>query len=112
MTLLCSACTLARAPVLDTKGPIALAERNLLFAAFGVMLIVVVPVLVMAFLFAWRYRASNTKARYAPDWSYSRGVEALIWADAGGHHRGARRVEKRGWLREQAEVTAFANVRM
>jgi cytochrome o ubiquinol oxidase subunit II len=43
------------------------------------MLIVVVPVLVMTFWFAWRYRASNTKARYAPDWSYSPVIEAVIW---------------------------------
>jgi cytochrome o ubiquinol oxidase subunit 2 len=65
--------------VLDPHGPIAAAERNLLFDAFGVMLIVVIPVFVMALGFAWRYRASNTQARYAPDWSYSRAVEAAIW---------------------------------
>jgi cytochrome o ubiquinol oxidase subunit 2 len=77
--LLLSACGLSNAPVLDPQGPIALAERNLLFIAFGVMLIVVIPVFVMAFLFAWRYRASNANARYAPDWSYSAGVEAAVW---------------------------------
>jgi cytochrome o ubiquinol oxidase subunit 2 len=65
--------------VLDPQGPIALAERDLLLTAFGVMLIVVIPVLVMTFWFAWRYRASNTKARYAPDWSYSPVIEAVIW---------------------------------
>jgi cytochrome o ubiquinol oxidase subunit 2 len=78
-TLACSACSLTHAPVLDPHGPIAAAERNLLFDAFGVMLIVVIPVFVMALGFAWRYRASNTQARYAPDWSYSRAVEAVIW---------------------------------
>jgi cytochrome o ubiquinol oxidase subunit 2 len=77
--LLLSACSLSEAPVLDPQGPIALAERNLLFTAFGVMLIVVIPVFVMVFWFAWRYRASNTKARYAPDWSYSGPVEAVVW---------------------------------
>jgi cytochrome o ubiquinol oxidase subunit 2 len=43
------------------------------------MLIVVIPVFVMTFLFAWRYRASNTKARYTPDWTYSVAVDAVVW---------------------------------
>jgi cytochrome o ubiquinol oxidase subunit 2 len=33
----------------------------------------------MAFLFAWRYRASNTSARYTPDWAYSGRIDAVIW---------------------------------
>src|SRR3979409_2171480 len=77
--LLVSGCDLSNAPVLDPKGPIALAERDLLFTAVVLMLIVVIPVFVMTFLFAWRYRASNTKARYAPDWSYSIGIDAVVW---------------------------------
>ena len=63
-----SGCGLIEAPVLDPKGPIALAERDLLFTRPGLMLIVVIPVFVMAFWFAWRYRASNRHAGYAPDW--------------------------------------------
>ncbi|MEE9586664.1 MAG: cytochrome ubiquinol oxidase subunit II, partial [Hyphomicrobiaceae bacterium] len=66
---LSSGCGLSDAPILDPKGPIALAERGLLFTAILVMLIVVVPVFVLAVGFTWRYRASNNKARYEPDWS-------------------------------------------
>ena len=77
--LLVSGCDLSNAPVLDPKGPIALAERDLLFTAVVLMLIVVIPVFVMTFLFAWRYRASNTKARYTPDWTYSVPVDAVVW---------------------------------
>jgi cytochrome o ubiquinol oxidase subunit 2 len=77
--LLVSGCGLAHAPVIDPKGPIALAERDLLLTAFVLMLIVVVPVFVMAFFFAWRYRSSNGSARYAPDWSYSARIDAVIW---------------------------------
>jgi cytochrome o ubiquinol oxidase subunit 2 len=29
---------------------------------------------------AWRYRASNTKARYLPEWSYSGRIEAVVWS--------------------------------
>ena len=68
-----------RAVVLNPKGPIADAERGLLIDAFSVMLIVVVPVIVMALLFAWRYRASNRNARYAPTWAYSAKVDAVVW---------------------------------
>ena len=77
--LLGSGCDLTHAPVLDPKGPITLAERDLLFTAVALMLIVIIPVFIMAFLFAWRYRSSNRNARYAPDWSYSAPVDAVVW---------------------------------
>ena len=68
-----------RAVVLNPKGPIADAERGLLFDAFTVMMIVIVPVIVLAFVFAWRYRASNQNARYEPKWDYSAKVDAIVW---------------------------------
>ena len=77
--LLASACDLRRSAVLDPKGPIALAERDLLFDAFFVMMLVVVPVIVLTLAFAWRYRASNTKAAYAPKWSQSVRIDAATW---------------------------------
>ena len=77
VTLLAGACD--RAVVLNPKGPIADAERGLLIDAFSVMLIVVVPVIVMALLFAWRYRASNRTARYTPTWAYSAKIDAVVW---------------------------------
>ena len=52
-----------RMVVLNPKGPIADAERGLMIDAFTVMMIVVVPIIVMAFWFAWRYRAGGN-ARY------------------------------------------------
>src|ERR1700694_5952843 len=75
--LLAGACD--RAVVLNPKGPIADAERGRLSHAFSVMLIVVVPVIVMALLFAWRYRASNRNARYTPTWAYSARIDAVVW---------------------------------
>ena len=68
-----------RAVVLNPKGPIADAERGLLFDAFTVMLVVIVPVIVMAFLFAWRYRARRN-ARHEPKWAYSPRIDAVVWA--------------------------------
>ncbi|HUN98037.1 MAG TPA: ubiquinol oxidase subunit II [Bradyrhizobium sp.] len=72
-------CGLAHAPVLDPHGTIALTERNLLFIAAGLMLVVIVPVWVLTFWFTWHYRASNVNARYMPEWSYSAGIDAVVW---------------------------------
>jgi cytochrome o ubiquinol oxidase subunit 2 len=73
-------CGLAHAPVLDPHGPVALTERNLLFIASGLMLLVVVPVFVMTFLFARRFRASNAGTPHLPDWSYSARLDAVVWS--------------------------------
>jgi cytochrome o ubiquinol oxidase subunit 2 len=72
-------CGLETAPILDPKGPIAMAERDLLFTAFGLMMIVVIPVFIMAFLFVWRYRAARRDPGYAPDWAYSAKIDAVVW---------------------------------
>ena len=66
--------------VLDPKGPVGMGEKNLILLSVGLMLIVVVPVIVMTLAFAWRYRASNTKATYAPNWSHSNAIEVVVWA--------------------------------
>ncbi|QDE47431.1 hypothetical protein EIN43_11845 [Enterobacter hormaechei] len=43
------------------------------------MLIVVIPAILMAVGFAWKYRASNKDAKYSPNWSHSNKVEAVVW---------------------------------
>jgi len=66
-------------PVLDTHGLIADQERNLILITTAIGLFVVVPVFIMLFSIAWRYRASNTKAKYEPEFESHRGLEALWW---------------------------------
>jgi len=61
------------------KGPVGEAERFLIIAAFVLMLLVVIPVFIMAFWFPLKYRASNTKATYAPNWSHSAKIETVMW---------------------------------
>jgi cytochrome o ubiquinol oxidase subunit 2 len=78
LALCLGGCALPEAPILDPKGPIALAERDILFRAFAIMMIVVIPVFAMTFWFAWRYRATNTAARYEPNWM-STTVDAINW---------------------------------
>jgi heme/copper-type cytochrome/quinol oxidase subunit 2 len=72
-------CGWTQAAVLDPKGLVGLEERDLLIKAAGLMLIVIVPVFVLTFWFAWHFRASNTAARYAPHWSYSPAIDAVVW---------------------------------
>ena len=67
-----------RLVVLNPKGPIADAERGLLIDAFTVMMLVVVPIIIMVFWFAWRYRRRGN-ARYEPTWAYSAKVDAVVW---------------------------------
>ncbi|HEY6834432.1 MAG TPA: ubiquinol oxidase subunit II [Pseudolabrys sp.] len=65
--------------LLDPKGPIGADEKSIIILATLLMLIVVIPVIVMAIVFPWRYRASNTKATYSPNWSHSGRIEAVVW---------------------------------
>lgn len=66
-------------PVLDSKGLIADQERDLIVLTFGLGMVVVIPVFIMLFTIAWRYRASNTKARYEPEQAGNRALEAIWW---------------------------------
>src|SRR5580692_448728 len=66
--------------VLDPKGPIALAEREILLNSTGIMLAIVIPVVVATLGVAFWFRASNTRARYQPNFRYSGRIELLVWS--------------------------------
>lgn len=65
--------------ILSPKGDIGAQEKTLLFTATGLMLLVVIPVIIMVLTFAWKYRASNTKADYQPKWAHSTAIEIVVW---------------------------------
>lgn len=65
--------------LMNPKGQVGLEERNLIITSTLLMLIVVIPVIIMTFWFAWRYRASNTKATYLPNWEHSTKIEIVLW---------------------------------
>ncbi|WP_265449235.1 ubiquinol oxidase subunit II, partial [Aeromonas salmonicida] len=65
--------------LMNPKGQIGLEQKSLILTALGLMLIVVIPVIIMAVVFARKYRASNTDAKYTPDWSHSNKIEAVVW---------------------------------
>jgi cytochrome o ubiquinol oxidase subunit 2 len=65
--------------VLDPAGTIAARQSDLLIESTGLMLLIIVPVIALTLFFAWHYRASNTKATYAPEWDHSTQLELVIW---------------------------------
>ncbi len=65
--------------LLNPKGPIGETERFVILLAFALMLLVVIPVIVMAFWFPWKYRADKSRADYDPKWSDSGKIELVIW---------------------------------
>jgi len=66
--------------VLDPKGPVAFAERQILFNSLGIMLAIVIPTILAIIGVAFWFRASNTDARYLPDFTYSGRLELLVWS--------------------------------
>jgi cytochrome o ubiquinol oxidase subunit II len=66
--------------ILDPQGPIGIAEKTILIDSVAIMLAIVLPTILAIFAFAFWFRASNSKARYQPDWAYSGAIELVVWA--------------------------------
>jgi cytochrome o ubiquinol oxidase subunit II len=66
--------------ILDPKGPIAVAERQILFNSLGIMLAIVIPTILATLIVAFWFRSSNARARYLPDFTYSGRLEILVWS--------------------------------
>jgi len=76
LTLCLAGCN---AVVLHPSGDIAAQQRDLLLQSAGLMLLIIVPVMALTAVFAWRYRQANRKARYEPEWAHSTQLELVIW---------------------------------
>ncbi len=66
--------------LMNPQGPIAAQEKTVLLNALAIMLVIVVPTILATLLFAWWYRASNTRAHYRPTFAYSGRVEMVTWS--------------------------------
>ncbi|MBV8805830.1 MAG: ubiquinol oxidase subunit II [Sinobacteraceae bacterium] len=66
--------------VLDPAGPIGQSERTILLDSVAIMLAIVVPTILCTLAVAWWYRASNSRAAYAPHWAESGRLELLVWS--------------------------------
>lgn len=65
--------------VLNPQGEIARKEHQLIIFTLLLSLVVVVPVFVMLIAFSLRYRESNKRAAYRPNWEGNRLLEAIWW---------------------------------
>lgn len=65
--------------VLNPQGIIASKERNLIVITVVLGLVVVIPVFIMLFGFAWKYRESSEKAVYTPNADHNKWIEGLWW---------------------------------
>jgi len=65
---------------MNPQGPVAADEKTILLNALAIMLVIVVPTILATLLFAWWFRASNTRARYRPTFVYSGRVELVTWS--------------------------------
>lgn len=79
ITMMVVAAQGASMPVIDTKGVIGDAQRDLLYFAVLIMLIVVLPVFFLVFFITWRYREGNKKAIYRPEWTGNKWLETIWW---------------------------------
>ena len=80
--LLCvvlSGCGSENLSFLDPEGPVAAAQREHFLQIIALVMIVVLPVLILTPLIAWRYRRTNAASRYTPNWTFSRPLEFVIW---------------------------------
>jgi cytochrome o ubiquinol oxidase subunit 2 len=66
--------------VLDPKGVVGIAEKTILIDSLAIMLVIVLPTIAAIVAFAWWFRASNTRATYLPDFTYSGRIELIVWA--------------------------------
>ncbi len=66
--------------LLHPAGTVAAQQGHLIVQSTILMLLIVVPVIALIGIFAWRYRQSNSAATYAPDWDHSTQLELVIWA--------------------------------
>ena len=68
------------AVVLNPAGDVAMQQRDLVLIATALMLLIIIPVMALTVLFAWRYRKSNTEAEYDPHFDHSTMLELVIWS--------------------------------
>jgi cytochrome o ubiquinol oxidase subunit II len=66
--------------LMNPSGSVAAQQSRLIVQSTVLMLLIVIPVIVLTVVFAWRYRQSNKEATYTPDWDHSTQLELVIWA--------------------------------
>lgn len=55
-------------------------DAIIILDALAIMLAIVIPTMIATLAFAWWYRASNGRAVYKPDFTYSGKIELIVWS--------------------------------
>lgn len=76
LAALLSACDRA---VLNPAGDIALQQRDIIYISTALMLLIIVPVMALIVVFAWRYRKGKG-ATYDSNFDHSTALELIIWS--------------------------------
>jgi cytochrome o ubiquinol oxidase subunit II len=66
------------AALIDTKGLIAESQRDLMLFATILSLVILIPVYIMIFAIAWRYK-EGSGAEYKPNWDSNKKLEIAWW---------------------------------
>jgi cytochrome o ubiquinol oxidase subunit 2 len=66
--------------ILAPAGPVGRGDAIIIMDALVIMLAIVIPTMIATLAFAWWYRASNTRAVYRPDFTYSGKIELIVWS--------------------------------
>ena len=76
LPLILAACDRA---VLNPAGDVARQQRDLIYISTGLMLLIIIPVMILTVIFAWRYKRGN-KGTYDPEFDHSTSLELVIWS--------------------------------
>jgi len=80
MIAVLAGCSSEQYIVLDPKGPVGAAQRDLIYISTLLCLVVIVPVLLLTAFIVWRYRdKKGSKATYKPEWEHSTKLETIWW---------------------------------
>lgn len=79
LPLMLGGCAALSHGFLHAAGPVADNQRHLFVVVAIVLAFVAAPVLLLVPLFAWHYRRANRHHAYRPKWTFSWGLEGLIW---------------------------------
>jgi cytochrome o ubiquinol oxidase subunit 2 len=63
---------------MNASGDIARQQADLIRVSVWLMLIIIIPVMILTVVFAWKYR-KGANAKYEPDWDHSTKLELVIW---------------------------------
>jgi len=80
LLLVLTGCSSEQYFVLDPKGPIASAQKDLILITVLICTVIAIPVFIITAVIVWRYRdRPNRKASYTPEWEHSTKLELTWW---------------------------------